>query len=438
MPPIVDLTAASYATAAIVCYYVALYLVGRPRQTLPAAPERWPTVVFLVPARNEAAVLNETVRTALRCHYKGAMRVLIVDDASSDRTPQVADALATDDQRIRTLRRSAEVGGCGKADVLNHGFGYLGELLSRGDEWLDGADAGTTCICVLDSDGHLSSSAVSAAVQMLWAEGVGSVQIGVRIRNSRDSLLARMQDMEFVGFSFMVQTARDRLRSVGLGGNGQFTRYTALQSLGDRPWRSQALTEDLDLGVRLQLVGWRLRFCSTGYVAQEGLAQLRPLLRQRTRWTQGHYQCWRYVPRVAGAKGLPLSQRLDTLAYLVLILFVVLVTGTALVELASLSGFVQVQDSFLSWMGDGFAYRITELLLAWAPVLLLTATYQRFAEHRLARWEIPAHCVLFACYVYVWAVVTVRAWGRIALRRRGWTKTPRNVGISVAPEAGPA
>ncbi|MGH2968452.1 MAG: hypothetical protein ACRDK0_05240 [Solirubrobacteraceae bacterium] len=48
-----------------------------------------------------------------------------------------------------------------------------------------------------------------------------------------------------MGFSRLVQAGRDPLGSVGLGGNGQFVRLSALQDMGDSPW-SRCLTEDLD------------------------------------------------------------------------------------------------------------------------------------------------------------------------------------------------
>ena len=64
---------------------------------------------------------------------------------------------------------------------------------------------------------------------------VGGVQMGVIIGNAADGLIPRCQDLEFVGFSHLAQAARDRIGSVGLGGNGQFTRLAALRSLGRPP-----------------------------------------------------------------------------------------------------------------------------------------------------------------------------------------------------------
>ncbi len=424
--PVVDISVVSYVTAAIVAYYVLLYVLGRRRSiSAPAAPEVWPVLVVVIPARNEERVIERTVQCVLACPYPGRIRLLIMDDASTDGTAQTVDRLATQDIRVRACHRLPSVGGTGKSDVLNHAYRQLQAMVVARHEWLAGATADDICMCIVDADGHLSPTAPIDAVTLLSERGVAAVQIGVQIRNARHSVLARLQDIEFVGFSFMVQTARDRLGSVGLGGNGQFTRLAALAELGDAPWRRQALTEDLDLGVRLQLAGWRLRFCSTAWVGQEGLTRLRPLARQRTRWTQGHYQCWRYLRRILIARELRVIQRADSVAYLLLILLVVLVTAMAVIQVLAVAHLLQPSDSFLGWMGDGLAYRVTIFLLSWLPVFLLLNTYQRFAQAPLARWELPAYCVFFAVYVYIWAIATARAWTRALLRRNAWTKTPR-------------
>jgi hopene-associated glycosyltransferase HpnB len=69
----------------------------RTDQRLPRAQAgqgAWPDVTAVIPARNEAAVLPATLPTLLAQEYPGALRVLLVDDQSSDGTAEVATALA--------------------------------------------------------------------------------------------------------------------------------------------------------------------------------------------------------------------------------------------------------------------------------------------------------------------------------------------------------
>jgi len=69
--------------------------VRLPAQAGAPDPGRWPSVAAVVPARDEAAILPETLPTLLAQDYPGAFSVVLVDDASTDGTGAVAAALAT-------------------------------------------------------------------------------------------------------------------------------------------------------------------------------------------------------------------------------------------------------------------------------------------------------------------------------------------------------
>lgn len=66
----------------------------------PAAPERWPPVTVLVPARNEAAHLPETLPALLGQDYPGGWEVVLTDDRSADGTGRVARAFASARLRV--------------------------------------------------------------------------------------------------------------------------------------------------------------------------------------------------------------------------------------------------------------------------------------------------------------------------------------------------
>lgn len=65
-------------------------------QFLPPAPPlvRWPRVVAVMPARNEAEVVGEAVASLLAQNYRGTFSLVLVDDHSSDGTVAVARAAA--------------------------------------------------------------------------------------------------------------------------------------------------------------------------------------------------------------------------------------------------------------------------------------------------------------------------------------------------------
>src|ERR1700683_5815387 len=71
---------------------------GRTGRRLPPpraadAPARWPDVVAVMPARNEAAMLPVVLPTLLGQDYPGALTVLLVDDCRTDGTAEGATAL---------------------------------------------------------------------------------------------------------------------------------------------------------------------------------------------------------------------------------------------------------------------------------------------------------------------------------------------------------
>ena len=54
----------------------------------------WPEVVAVVPARDEADVIGQSLRSLLTQTYPGRLSVVLVDDQSSDGTARVARAAA--------------------------------------------------------------------------------------------------------------------------------------------------------------------------------------------------------------------------------------------------------------------------------------------------------------------------------------------------------
>ena len=71
----------------------------------------------VIPAYNEQATLNHVVRKVLKLEC--VQEVVIVNDCSSDRTPQIADDLAASDPRVRVFHHARNQG---KTEALKTGF----------------------------------------------------------------------------------------------------------------------------------------------------------------------------------------------------------------------------------------------------------------------------------------------------------------------------
>jgi hopene-associated glycosyltransferase HpnB len=64
----------------------------------------WPTVVIIIPARNEADLIATVLSSLLAQDYAGEFRIYLVDDQSDDGTATIAQAISTDRLHIITAQ----------------------------------------------------------------------------------------------------------------------------------------------------------------------------------------------------------------------------------------------------------------------------------------------------------------------------------------------
>ncbi|MFF4182599.1 glycosyltransferase [Streptomyces sp. NPDC001691] len=383
---------------------------------------------FFVPCRDEEAVVGATV-AQLRDDFPAA-HVWVIDDDSDDRTGLIVAALAEHDRRVHLVRRVRPEARTGKGDALNAAYEQLGDFLPAG------ADRERTVVCVVDADGRLDPRAlelVSGPAAFADPE-VGGVQVGVRMRNVDDErplpgrgrlanafarLLVRVQDMEFAVSNAGMQLLRVRTGSVGLGGNGQFTRLSALDRIAAaerRPWQRGALLEDYELGLQMILSGHRVTHIADTWVSQEGLPHVRRLLTQRTRWAQGNLQCVRYASRIVSSRqytGAGVLETLYTFFQPVAHLLTLVLCAAMLV---------------LGGLGSLGLWPLTLVLavLSIGPFVLWGPVYRRDHAPDASRLTGLLWGLVLWLYAYHLFVVSARGFVRSLRGRTGWAKTRRN------------
>jgi cellulose synthase/poly-beta-1,6-N-acetylglucosamine synthase-like glycosyltransferase len=178
------------------------------------------------------------------------------------------------------------------------------------------------------------------------------------------------------------------------------------------------MTEDQDLGLRLIAAGWEGRQELRAVVEQQGPTTLRPLLRQRTRWSQGNLQAIGLTGEVWHA---PLGRlpRIELLAYLLMPLWQGLV-GIALVVAMALA--VTGTTSF--WDGGPRWQLLLIYLLTFAGTALgCIAARADQGPLGWLRGLLIAH--VYAFYSWLLWPVLVRSALRQLTERRDWAKTER-------------
>jgi 1,2-diacylglycerol 3-beta-glucosyltransferase len=384
------------------------------------------TWVFLVPALNEEVTIRDSVERLLEVEV-ARRRIVVVDDGSDDGTPEALAAI--DHPDLRVLRREPPNAREGKAAALNFAYRSLDGVI--GD-----TERAAVIVVVVDADGRLEPYAPSYAAAHFADPAVGGVQALVRIYN-RGRPLTWLQDLEFSVYGCLYQAGRNGWGTAGMGGNGQFNRLSALDEVADArgPWRDR-LTEDQDLGLRLIGVGWAGRQDLRAVVHQQGPPRLRPLFRQRTRWSQGNLQAMALIGSMLRAP-IGLGPRLEQVAYLLMPLWQGIV-GAAVVAAIGLA----IAGVAPFW-GDAPAWWRLALffVLAFGGTFLGCIAASAYGASR--GWL--AGVVFAPAYaLYTWLLwpVLFRSAARQLTSRDEWTKTehepvqePLRPGSATPPEA---
>lgn len=292
--------------------------------------------VFMVPALNEGVTIADSV-ARLRAVEATHKVMLVINDGSEDDTGEVLASLAGPD--LEVLTRVQPNARKGKAAALNAAFAHVKDQLGSLPS-LRGWTPDRIIFAIVDADGRLDRRAPEMVSRHFDDARVGGVQVNVRIYNEQ-TWLTRMQGLEFRIFGSLFQVGRARWGASFMGGNGQFNRMSALESVASEagPW-SDYLTEDQELGLRLLEKGWRGEHDASTFVAQQGLNSLRRLYRQRTRWMQGNLQVFASFGRLH-AHYLLGRRRFDAMFTLLQPIFQVVV-GTAVVVAIVLTVFFGV------------------------------------------------------------------------------------------------
>ncbi|MGH2446926.1 MAG: glycosyltransferase, partial [Candidatus Limnocylindria bacterium] len=234
-----------------------------------------PFVSLVVPARNEAPVIGDTVRSLLGLAYDGAdgaprYEVLVVDDRSADATGEEARSATGSATHASVQRREPGIGPQTKGAVLGFAMPFL-----RGD-----------VIGVIDADTHVEPAFLERAMHGWLRDATAdALQVSRVPRNTSASWLTAAQAEEQL-MDMASQCGRWATDGTAeLRGNGMFVRRGALESVGG--WSEAALTEDLELSTRLSASGHHVTLAPEASVDEEAVEGIGALWRQRLRWAEG-------------------------------------------------------------------------------------------------------------------------------------------------------
>lgn len=245
----------------------------------------WPSVAAIVPARNEASTIAETVRSIAGQDYPGALRLVVIDDSSADGTAERARAAAQGIAGVATQIVAAPPlapGWTGKLWALQQGVQAADASGAPDVYWFTDAD-------IVHGPQVLRGLAAKAA-----ADDRDLVSLMVRLRT--ESFWERWIVPAFIFFFQMlypfpaVNDPHDR--TAAAAGGCILIRRTALDRAGGIAALKDALIDDCTLAAKVQAAGGRLWLgLADDSRSLRGAETLGPLWRmvKRTAFTQLNY-----------------------------------------------------------------------------------------------------------------------------------------------------
>ncbi len=202
----------------------------------PAAPRRAPPVAVVVPARDEAGSIERALRSLLAQRYDGPLRIVLVDDGSTDGTGALARALAPHDgTNLQVL------------DGRPRPPGWSGKLWAVAQGVAASGDAELVLLCDADIE-HAPEHLATLVAQM---ERTGCDMVSEMVALNCESAAERALVPAFVFFFQLLypfrRVADPASRTAAAAGGTVLIRRDALARIGGIEAMRGALIDDVTL-----------------------------------------------------------------------------------------------------------------------------------------------------------------------------------------------
>ncbi|MDP9268759.1 MAG: glycosyltransferase [Acidobacteriota bacterium] len=241
----------------------------------PGADVFRPEVAVLIPAYNEATVIERTVRAVLRSKYPH-LRAIVIDDGSTDATAAVvrgAFAAEIAGGKVLLLTKA----NAGKAEALNLGLEHVQE------EFFVGIDADTV----------VAAEAITRLVEHFVGPKVAAAAGNTKVGN-RVNIWTRWQALEYITSQNFERRALNVFGAVSVvpGALGAW-RTAAVREAGG--YHTDTVAEDADLTMSLLERGYKVVYDDRALAFTEAPDSASGLMRQRFRWSFGILQAvWKH------------------------------------------------------------------------------------------------------------------------------------------------
>jgi cellulose synthase/poly-beta-1,6-N-acetylglucosamine synthase-like glycosyltransferase len=372
------------------------------RARLGSSEVELPRVSLLIPAHNEEIVIDRTLAAMAALDYPtDRLEVILINDASTDRTGEIASEWAGRCSNFRVLDLQSSERAGGKSAALNRGLKICKY----------------EAVAVYDADNMPEPSALKdLALQLVAHPDLGAVIGTFRTVNRNKNLLTRMINIEGIGYQWMVQAGRWMLlRVCTLPGTNLLIRRSLLEDLGG--WDQEALTEDAELSIQIYEAGYKIKYVPYAVTWEQEPEKLSTWFRQRSRWVRGNnYVLSKHLRRLMTIRPRRLGLELLYTMSLYYVFFAAILLSDFLFVLGALGALrIDVPGPYGEVWMLAFAMFVLELSLA----------LSREREDSMANLALAALSYFTYCQLWI-PVVCIGFYDDFVRRKaRVWAKTER-------------
>ncbi|MCI5051169.1 MAG: glycosyltransferase [Candidatus Pacebacteria bacterium] len=223
------------------------------------------TTTIIVPCFNEESTVLKTVESLLELNYpKDKLYIMVVDDGSTDDTWQVVQKYQNHPQVV--LKQKENEGS--KFAALNFALEHIESEL----------------VGVLDADSWVDKDALMYYMDY-FADPQVMATIPSMIVGRPETLLQKAQKAEY-DIGLFARKAFAKINSIYItpGPFSVFRKYV-FDTLG--PYKEAHHTEDAEIALRMQQHKYKIAYSEKSIVYTVGPRKVKPLIKQRIRWTYG-------------------------------------------------------------------------------------------------------------------------------------------------------
>jgi len=255
---------------------MALLLDRRPKVIV---DQHYPPVTILIAAYNEGASIASTLSGIFLQDYPADIRIIVINDGSSDKTVDSVKALQSDHPNLELVDLGHNGG---KASALNHGL----------------AKCTTDIIISIDADSYILKDGIRHLVGRYLSDPINTKAVAgeILIRNSRENWVTKAQEWDY----FLGIATIKRIQSLFQGtlvAQGAFSLYDRKTVLELGGW-PEMVGEDIVLTWRILSAGYRVGHAEDALAFTDCPNTLSKFIHQRRRWSRGLIEAFKDNPTI--------------------------------------------------------------------------------------------------------------------------------------------